>query len=87
MRYWSPGARVGQAWLNVAAIKGTFGGGPASGVLGKSGIDNGIWGFTVADVGSGGSDKTSDVKPGMSSATTFSMSGAFFQKYEEEFIA
>ena len=36
-----------------------------------SGIDKGRCGFTVADVGRGGRESTSGVRPGIKSATTF----------------
>lgn len=62
----------------MAAINGTFGEGPASGVLGNKGIGNGILGFTVAEVGIGGRPKSSGVRPGINKATTFWMSWAFY---------
>jgi hypothetical protein len=66
MRVGSPGARVGQAWLNVDAINGMS-------VLeaSGSGMESGTFGFAVADVGKGGSASSDGVRPGMSSVTTF----------------
>ena len=69
---WSPGARVGQAWLNVEATNGrgvddSFG----------SGIAIGIFGLTVAEVGGGGKARNSGCMPGINSATTFCMDRAF----------
>lgn len=60
IRYESPGARVGHAWLNVEASHGT----PDATLFG-SGMESGILGFLVADVGRGGSDSMSGVIPGI----------------------
>lgn len=73
MRVWSPGARVGQAWLNVEAINGnsvceSFG----------SGIAQGIFGLAVAEVGGGGKERKSESIPGINSATTFCTERAFW---------
>ena len=71
--YWSPGARVGQAWLNVEAMNG-------SGVLDTfgSGIAIGMCGLAVAEVGGGGRARKSGRMPGIKSVTTFCMNGAFW---------
>lgn len=68
---------MGHAWLKVAAMKGMLGFGPASGVLGRSGIERGRLGFEVADFGNGGSESSSGVSPGINKATTFWMSWVF----------
>jgi hypothetical protein len=76
--YWSPGARVGQAWLNVVAMKGIHAAVDTSTVplsLGKGGsdargIDIGKLGLEVADVGKGGSESISGVSPGTKRTTT-----------------
>jgi len=66
---------VGQAWLNVLAIKGILGAFVSeiseNDGNGRRGIDMGRFGFEVADVGNGGSDNNSGVSPGTSRATTF----------------
>lgn len=49
-------------------MNGTPVDGPSS--FGK-GISRGKWGFEVADVGRGGRDKRSGVRPGIRRATTF----------------
>ena len=69
---WSPGARVGQAWLKVEAMNGrdVF---ESPG----SGIATGILGFAVAEVGSGGRARKSGRMPGINSATTFCIDRAF----------
>lgn len=54
-----------------------FGFGPASGVLGRNGIERGRLGFDVADFGNGGSESSSDVSPGINNATTFWTSWVF----------
>ena len=80
MRVWSPGARVGHAWLNVLAMKGIL----AAPVLEptsadeRRGIESGRFGFTVADVGSGGRLSRSGVNPGTSKVTTFWIMFVFY---------
>jgi len=62
----SPGARVGHAWLNLDAMKG-------SKVPGGEG--NGIWtgtlGLSMGDVEIGGSEIDSPVTPTVRRTTTF----------------
>ncbi len=73
------GARVGHAWLNVLAMKGMLAApvpGPTS-VGERRGIESGRFGFTVADVGSGGRLSRSGVNQGTSKATTFWIMVAF----------
>lgn len=72
MRVGSPGARVGHAWLNVDAMNGMS----LPDASGK-GIANGTFGFVVADVGRGGKARSDDVRPGMSSVTTFCIDREF----------
>ena len=67
MRVWSPGARVGHAWLKVEAIKGM----PEEAPGAERGIASGTFGFEVAEVGSGGRPKSSGVNPGIKRVTTF----------------
>ena len=68
---WSPGARVGQAWLNVEALDG-------SGVfdLLGSGIASGMWGLPVAELGDRGRARKSGSMPDIKSVTTFCMDSA-----------
>jgi len=69
MRVWSPGARVGHAWLNVEAMNGmVWRGAPSEGAGGR-GIARGRLGFDVAVVGKGGKDSMSGVRPGIQRAT------------------
>ena len=74
MRVWSPGARVGHAWLKVLAMKGILAAAEEEGSwfedADNKGIDKGRFGFEVAEVGSGGSERISGVKPGTKRATT-----------------
>lgn len=81
MRVWSPGARVGQAWLNVEAMKGTLVVGPPDATFGGKGIGMGTLGFTRGDVGNGGNERSSVVSPGMRRIVTFGIKGAFCIKY------
>ena len=75
IRYWSPGARVGQAWLNVVATNGmaaavsafSF---PCVDWLPSSGIDSGRFGLCVAIVVMGGMPSMSLVNPGTMRTTT-----------------
>lgn len=76
MRVWSPGARVGQAWLNVEAMKGTLVVGPPDATFGGKGIGMGTLGFTKGDVGNGGNERSSVVSPGMRRIVTFGIKGA-----------
>ena len=69
---WSLGARVGQAWLNVEATKGSG----AFDVLG-SGIASGMCGLAVAEVGDEGRARESGSVPDIKSVTTFCMDSAF----------
>ena len=69
---WSPGAGVGQVWLNVEAMKGSG----ASDLLG-SGIVIAMCWLAVAEVGGGGRARKSGSMPGIKSVTTFCMDGAF----------
>ena len=87
MRVWSPGARVGHAWLKVVAMKGIF-----SARLCDSdddeaddgasrGIEIGRLGLAVAVEGGGGRESRSGVRPGTRSATTFWTWFAFYAYY------
>lgn len=71
MRVWSPGARVGHAWLNVFLMKGKPEDESSAGPAGGSGTARGKLGFAVAEVGRGGSEMMSGVMPGNRIATTF----------------
>lgn len=53
----------------------------AEGSRGSSGIERGRLGFCVADVGIGGSERRSGVRPGTRSATTFWMVLAFYPMF------
>jgi len=70
MRLWSPGARVGHAWLKVDVMKGIVGS-VVEVDLGGYGIESGKLGFDVADVGKGGRERSDGVRPGISRVTTF----------------
>jgi hypothetical protein len=81
MRVRSPGARVGQAWLNVDAMYGMS----LLEVSGK-GMESGKFGFIVADVGRGGSARSDGVRPGMSRVTTFSMDREFCERWSTQYV-
>lgn len=70
MCVWSPGARVGHAWLNVDAMNGILGQETPSVGMGGRGIARGRLGFDVAVDGNGGKDSTSGVRPGIQRVTT-----------------
>jgi hypothetical protein len=70
----SPGAFVGHAWLNVAAMKGMSQGDSGVG----RGIERGRLGFDVADVGRGGNERRGGVMPGIKRATTFLIEREFW---------
>jgi hypothetical protein len=72
MRVGSPGARVGQAWLNVDAMNGI-----SLLEISGNGMESGIFGLMVADVGRGGSARSDGVRPGMSRVTTFCIDREF----------
>ena len=78
IRVWSPGARVGHAWLKVVAMKEIFSARPCDAPDddeaddGTSrGIEIGKLGLAVAVAGGGGKESRSGVGPGTRSATTF----------------
>lgn len=77
---WSPGARVGHAWLNVDAMNGSSGvdldAGGTLDVEGR-GIDSGMFGLEVADVGRGGREIRERVRPGIRRVTTLFIERAF----------
>ena len=84
MRVWSPGARVGHAWLKVVVTNGMLLGLASDG----RGMATGRLGLDVAEVGKGGSDNEGPVTPGTRSATTRSIALAFCQaRGESEPIA
>ena len=75
--FWSPGARVGQAWLNVVAMKGIQAAVDTSVVSVSLGIGGdargmamGTLGLEVAEVGKGGNERISGVSPGAKTTTT-----------------
>lgn len=71
IRVWSPGARVGHAYVNVEEMNGTLGEASSDGCAGGNGTARGTLGFEVAEVGRGGSARMSGVSPGIRRATTF----------------
>jgi hypothetical protein len=76
MRKWSPGARVGHAWLKMEVMNGMR----ISCALVSSGrgIGMGRLGLDVAEVGSGGRERDGPVTPGIWIAISFSIALAFF---------
>ena len=75
MRFWSPGARVGHAYVNVALMNGTPGGAFSVG----RGTCSGRFGLEVAEVGRGGRERTSGVNPGIRSTTTLLIEREFYR--------
>lgn len=71
---WSPGARVGHAWLKVEAMNGM-------GVCESDGrgMESGMFGLAVADVGSGGIERKDDKIPGINRATTCWIDRGFYE--------
>jgi hypothetical protein len=74
MRVGSPGARVGQAWLNVDPMYGI-----SLLEVSGSGMESGTFGFAVADVGRGGRPSSDGVRPGTSRVTTFCIDREFYE--------
>ena len=77
IRVWSPGARVGHAYVNVDWMKGIPEDVEASG-WGK-GTCSGRFGLAVADVGGGGRERRSGVRPGIRRATTLLIEREFYK--------
>jgi hypothetical protein len=77
MRKWSPGARVGHAWLKMEAINGMR---MLSALVSPGrGMEMGKLGLDVAEVGRGGRERDGPVTPGIWIATNFSIALAFFE--------
>ena len=77
IRNWSPGARVGHAYVKVDCMNGTPDV-PTASACGN-GTCRGRFGFAVADVGRGGRWRMSGVSPGMSRATTLLIDRVFWR--------
>ena len=55
-------------------------------VGGRRGMESGIFGLTVAEVGKGGKERISGVRPGMRSATTFWIILTFLEMLEYQWM-
>lgn len=84
MRVGSPGALVGQAWLNIEQMKGTPEDDPGTGKPGGKGTERGRFGLAVADVGKGGRARRSGVRPGMRRATTLRTDRGFWKTEQRQ---